>query len=612
MLLEFLADLHRPVTVVPSEEPWTSLTLANNAIIGRDVAVVTDLLQQADVRSDDADAQYAAHMLLARWYTFNARLQEADMEVHAASRLIERCVPTAMESAVAAVEHRRGVIRRLQNADDEAMTLQMQAEQAFTTMQWHLDAAFCRAEMAAILMKRGDVSAAIDLYMSTLDAVMREAGHHQQVAIRLNIAVAMQRAGNASAARPIMLEILSLSPYDQPVPERAILTQNLALMAKLAGNTEEARSWYHDALSCFDPDIHRPQLRRINVSLADLALRANDEHTARQHLEKADAMGPRTGTDAGEIELASTWARLHHLEQKRELVWSELEYALSIARDLHLVDEHAAVLHEALSVVHDERRRGLLEELIEVQAEQVSTARASVSRIVEVRAAYDQERALREADRQHELMRTVIDTHDAALREVGRDLHDSLGQELSVLHRFLQRSHALREELPREVAALLDRAVDVSASALQSTRRISHLLAAMDVVGGRLTAALQDVIDELGVAWPDVEWSMVAHGATSLLPDAVARMLFRAAQGLLQNAIRHSSPRRVTIQVIIRDATVHLSVEDDGSGFDLKLTSFGSGLRALLARAEALGGTLHVDSSRGHGTFVLVTVPLPL
>ncbi len=610
MLLTFLYALHRSNAEAPPEEPWGSLTLANAAVVARNAAEADERLRTLSTPVNDAEAMFAWDVIFSRWYAFQGRLAESSAHARTALARVE-LLPTEVRSlARAAAQHRLGVMCRLTSDDDEAMRLQMSAERCYADVTWDLDAAFCRVEMAAILMKRGDPGAAIDLYMSTLDIVSRDGNALQLSAIRFNMAVAMQRAGNDDAAAPLMRELLSLPPYDHPIPERAVIAQNLALMAKLKGKVDEARSWYQDAQRCLDPLVHTAQLRRLHIGMADLALRSNDVEEARAQMLVADGFVVDGMSVTSEIERSSTWARIHAHDGNHARATQEIDRARTLAREQHVLEEHAAVLDDALQVVDDASyRMSLLEELTTVQAERLAAAQTSVTRIVAARTQYEQELAAREIERQHELMRTIIDTHDATLRDVGRDLHDSLGQDLTVLSKLLRRLHEHSASLPADMITQLDLAVSVNERATLDARRISHLLAASDVVGGRLHVAIEGLMESVRAAWPDVQVSLSFHGDVSVIPDATARMLFRCAQGLLQNALRHAAPAHVSVQIIHRDGAVHLSVEDDGMGFDPTFVHAGMGLRELYARAEARGGTVHVDSTPGHGTFVLVSVP---
>jgi signal transduction histidine kinase len=96
----------------------------------------------------------------------------------------------------------------------------------------------------------------------------------------------------------------------------------------------------------------------------------------------------------------------------------------------------------------------------------------------------------------------------------------------------------------------------------------------------------------------------------TLVPSGVADHLLAALREALSNAARHAAAQKVDVLVVVRDEELVLEVVDDGGG--LGPTSRRSGLANLGARAEQLGGTLHLDSAPGAGTRLTWRVPLQL
>ena len=93
-------------------------------------------------------------------------------------------------------------------------------------------------------------------------------------------------------------------------------------------------------------------------------------------------------------------------------------------------------------------------------------------------------------------------------------------------------------------------------------------------------------------------------GRRSLPPD-VTIALYRIAQEALNNAVRHSGARRVTLTLDQATAAVKLMVGDDGCGFDLSQVGPEQlGLTIMRERAEAVGASLQVDGHLGRGTSV--------
>ena len=95
------------------------------------------------------------------------------------------------------------------------------------------------------------------------------------------------------------------------------------------------------------------------------------------------------------------------------------------------------------------------------------------------------------------------------------------------------------------------------------------------------------------------------------LPPTVENGLFRIAQEALGNALRHSGAGHVVVSLAARDSLVSIRVEDDGCGVDPEEAAIRSrrlGLTSMRERAEALGGTLSIESEPGEGTTIAVEV----
>jgi two-component system NarL family sensor kinase len=98
---------------------------------------------------------------------------------------------------------------------------------------------------------------------------------------------------------------------------------------------------------------------------------------------------------------------------------------------------------------------------------------------------------------------------------------------------------------------------------------------------------------------------------------ASQELLYRAARELLTNITKHAGASRVTVRLNRNGDRVALTVADDGAGFDPatvgRYVADGHiGLGSLLARSDAMGGSMVIDSMPGHGTEITVTAPAEL
>ena len=88
--------------------------------------------------------------------------------------------------------------------------------------------------------------------------------------------------------------------------------------------------------------------------------------------------------------------------------------------------------------------------------------------------------------------------------------------------------------------------------------------------------------------------------------------IYRVAQEALHNVLKHADATRIYVLSELRSDSLVLLVQDDGVGFEPmnRCRPSGSGLIGMNERAALAGGTLHVESSLGHGTTVFLRIPL--
>lgn len=187
---------------------------------------------------------------------------------------------------------------------------------------------------------------------------------------------------------------------------------------------------------------------------------------------------------------------------------------------------------------------------------------------------------------------------------LARDLHDSVSQNLFAI---ALTARAARDLLPSgagDAAAALDRVLELSQSAQRAMRSLIWQLRPADLEGG-LLAALERHARTLGL-----EVAVRAEGAGEL-PPAVEEALWRIGQEALNNVRKHAGVERAEVALRAGGAEAVLEVADAGRGFAPRRAAGSLGLVSMRERAEALGGTLEVESGRGSGTRVRARIPLP-
>lgn len=189
---------------------------------------------------------------------------------------------------------------------------------------------------------------------------------------------------------------------------------------------------------------------------------------------------------------------------------------------------------------------------------------------------------------------------NATLMEVGHDLHDNIGQLLTVVRMGLVQLAKSAPDNPRapQVKETLD-------NTIVEVRRLSKTLMADRWNELSLIEVVREECERVQRNGP-VQVLFTTTGHEPLVSPDQKLVLFRIFQEALNNALKHAGTKRIVVQLSDGDG-VHLVVHDDGGGFDVQgrmAGSTGQGLRNMMHRAELIGYHCQVSSHIGAGTTV--------
>lgn len=162
-----------------------------------------------------------------------------------------------------------------------------------------------------------------------------------------------------------------------------------------------------------------------------------------------------------------------------------------------------------------------------------------------------------------------------------------------------------------QVRAYLDQARATAREGLSEARRMVWALRPEVLEGASLPQALERVAQR----WAEesgVRTEFTLTGEPQPLHPALEVALLRVTQEALANVRKHAQARRVNLTLSYLDDLVLLDIQDDGVGLQTGAPSMtgGFGLRSIRERVEALGGYCAIESERGVGTTVAVSLPV--
>jgi signal transduction histidine kinase len=210
------------------------------------------------------------------------------------------------------------------------------------------------------------------------------------------------------------------------------------------------------------------------------------------------------------------------------------------------------------------------------------------------------------------LSRRLVTAQENERRHIARELHDQIGQALTVAQMNLQA--ALQSGKQSDRSARLKECLGVVESTLAQVHDLSLNLrpSMLDDLG--LVPALR-WLTERQASLAGLRCELRADALSNHLDPVVKTECFRVAQEALTNVVRHARARAVTVELRQADDLLHLWVRDDGVGFEVAtvreqaVRGVSLGVLSMEERAALAGGGLEMKSEPGQGTEVHAWFP---
>ncbi|HEY0041533.1 MAG TPA: PAS domain S-box protein [Flavisolibacter sp.] len=207
---------------------------------------------------------------------------------------------------------------------------------------------------------------------------------------------------------------------------------------------------------------------------------------------------------------------------------------------------------------------------------------------------------------QQQLSQATIDGQEKERQEIGKELHDNIGQQLTTVK--LQLDFA-KSNTQGEAQRMVETALKGVSEIINEVRSISRSLVPSTLKDLGFIDSLNDLIESLQHTQAILIELDYFEFDEDQLPDNKKLSLFRIVQEQLNNIIKHAKAKKVTIQLRSTGKVIMLLISDDGKGFNLVDIRRGVGLTNIINRAELFGGGVEILTSPGKGCDLKVWIP---
>ena len=194
---------------------------------------------------------------------------------------------------------------------------------------------------------------------------------------------------------------------------------------------------------------------------------------------------------------------------------------------------------------------------------------------------------------------------------LGHDLHDGIIQSLYASGLTIESARKLAATNPAEADRQLTQCLQNLNASIRDVRAYITGLAPETLRRAGFSQALESHVTELS-AGRTVRFDMKFddEAVARLTPEQSTEAL-QVAREAISNSLRHGGASFVTVRVHQSDREIGLLVQDNGVGFDAaRREGPGHGLGNMQKRAGRVGATVRIESQPGHGTRVILTLPL--
>lgn len=204
-----------------------------------------------------------------------------------------------------------------------------------------------------------------------------------------------------------------------------------------------------------------------------------------------------------------------------------------------------------------------------------------------------------------EILSTAREVQEQTLSNIGRELHDDLGQKLSVAK--MLNSQLMTKSEPNLQQDLVE-INEIIGECIQDIRNLSKIFISENVESFGLVESLQlevNRINKLDQVKIDYQ-----HQAEEIVLDPKhSLILFRVIQELLNNSLKHSKARKIDLHIKDLPSKLEIFIKDYGMGYDLESKKNGSGLNNIKNRVHLINAQITTSSAEGSGTENIITYP---
>ncbi|MBS1509854.1 MAG: sensor histidine kinase [Bacteroidetes bacterium] len=204
------------------------------------------------------------------------------------------------------------------------------------------------------------------------------------------------------------------------------------------------------------------------------------------------------------------------------------------------------------------------------------------------------------------ILQSQLEIQEQTFQHISREIHDNIGQKLTLAKLHL---NTLNYSSVEETLQVVTDSVNIIGEAINDLSDLSHSMSSEMLLNNGLINALEFEVEQLQkTGLYQIQFSV--NGNAVFLSAQTELVLFRIVQESVNNIIKHASATAIKLQLEYETGNLLLYIHDNGIGFNTDGKFSGTGLPNIKKRVALLNGRLDIESTKGNGTQITITIPI--
>ena len=219
------------------------------------------------------------------------------------------------------------------------------------------------------------------------------------------------------------------------------------------------------------------------------------------------------------------------------------------------------------------------------------------------------------AEQLENLSRRLINTQENERQRIAKELHDQLGQDLTVLKFNIRNTLSKIKENEINIRTRLEELILFIDNVIENIRKLAHDLMPSMIEDLGLKAALIKLIENF-VEIGNYDYKINIDDIDDFIPTKNQILIYRIFQEILTNIAKHAQASYIEVDGFLQDSKVNFTITDNGIGIEMdrsiyeKDSTKGIGLSTIEARARIMKGDFIIRKLEDNGTYIKVSVPI--